>query len=162
MVGFDVRAWGNGGWAKRQEALTRLRDEGLALAGEDLPENGWVVLQRWMVQNCKLSPREILALPNALIRREGMERYGLDRMAREGHGEKIATDETGALWKFPGESKNQPMMILEVVNSSPEPDGTFAHYFLRVPPTMTVPKQAVAWTFDVTDGWEEFKMAVQT
>ncbi|MEZ0259490.1 MAG: DUF6745 domain-containing protein [Alphaproteobacteria bacterium] len=38
---------------------------------------------------------------------------------------------------------------LHVVNSTPEPDGTFKEYKLRVPPWMQTPVQAVAWTFDM-------------
>ncbi len=37
--------------------------------------------------------------------------------------------------------------MVKVVNSAPEPDGTFKDYFLRVPPTMQTARQAVAWTF---------------
>lgn len=36
-------------------------------------------------------------------------------------------------------------------NSTPEPDGTFRDYFLRVPPGMVRAKQAVAWTFGVSE-----------
>jgi len=132
MLGYDARSWEGRRWDRRDRALRRLRAEGLVLPTEDMPENGWVVLQRWMVQNCKLTPKEILALPNALIRREGIEKYGFDRMVRQGHAEHIATDELGTLWRFPGESKGEPFVVVEVENKTPEPDGTLAHYFLRV------------------------------
>jgi len=162
MLGWDRRTWGAWNQRSMQPALRRLRDQGLVLESESMPDNGWVVLQRWMVLNLDLSPQEILALPNALIRREGMEKYGFDRMVREGFAEHIATDETGSLYRFPGERKAEPLIILKVVNKTREPDGTFAEYFLRVPPTMTIPKQAVAWTFNVTEDWESFAMVVET
>ena len=38
--------------------------------------------------------------------------------------------------------------MVKVVNSTPEYDGTFKDYFLRVPPEMTRARQAIAWTFD--------------
>nr|WP_175438982.1 hypothetical protein [Streptomyces vilmorinianum] len=31
--------------------------------------------------------------------------------------------------------------------TTPEPDGTFRTYWLRVPPEMTTARQGVAWTF---------------
>jgi hypothetical protein len=161
MNGYHPRRDG-WSWNARERALRDLRAQGLVKDGESLPENGWVTLQRWMVQNCNLTPAEIIALPNALIRREGMERYGFDRMIREGFGEHIRTDELGSLYRFPGERKGEPLVVLKVTNKTREPDGTFADYFLRVPPTMTIPKQAVAWSFNVTDGWEDFTMVVET
>jgi hypothetical protein len=38
--------------------------------------------------------------------------------------------------------------MVKVINSTPEPDGRFKDYFLRVPPMMVRARQAVAWTFD--------------
>ena len=34
---------------------------------------------------------------------------------------------------------------------SPEPDGTFRTYFLRVPPTVTTARGGIAWTFDLSE-----------
>jgi hypothetical protein len=41
--------------------------------------------------------------------------------------------------------------MLEVVNSTPEPDDSFKDYFLRVPPNARTAREAVAWTFDVPE-----------
>ena len=41
--------------------------------------------------------------------------------------------------------------MVEVVNSTPEPDGTWKTYFLRVPPTTTTATAAVAWTFGMAE-----------
>ena len=40
---------------------------------------------------------------------------------------------------------DEPIVMLEVVNRSREPDGTFKHYFLRVPPTMRKSRHAWNW-----------------
>ena len=50
------------------------------------------------------------------------------------------------LWQAerPGED---PLAVVEVVNSTPEPDGTHRSYWLRVPPGLRDPRTAVAWTF---------------
>jgi hypothetical protein len=37
--------------------------------------------------------------------------------------------------------------MIEVVNSTPEPDGTRRHHWLRVPPATRTCRAAVAWTF---------------
>ena len=165
MTGESLRNISPWNWwtqDRRRRVTRQLREEGLVLRGEQLPDNGWVILQRWMVLHEDLTPAEILALPNTLIRREGMEKYGLEQMVEEGFGEFVSEDSFGKLWRFPGERKNEPLMMAEVVNSTPEPDGSFAHYFLRVPPNMEWPQQAIAWSFGVTEGWEDFKMVVET
>ena len=41
----------------------------------------------------------------------------------------------------------EDIYLLEVVNRTPEPDGSFKHYYLRVPPQISKAKEAVAWTF---------------
>lgn len=42
---------------------------------------------------------------------------------------------------------DEPLTMVKVINSTPEPDGKYKEYFLRVPPTMKTPEEAVAWTF---------------
>jgi hypothetical protein len=46
----------------------------------------------------------------------------------------------------------EPVTYVEVVNSTPEPDGTRRTYFLRVPPTVQSAREAVAWTFALDGG----------
>ena len=41
-------------------------------------------------------------------------------------------------------------MVVEVENSTPEPDGSRRTYFLRVPPATRTAREAVAWTFSMT------------
>ena len=45
---------------------------------------------------------------------------------------------------------DETLVMVKVVNSTEEPDGTFKDYFLRVPPTMRTSHEAVAWTFNKT------------
>jgi hypothetical protein len=42
---------------------------------------------------------------------------------------------------------------VKVLNATPEPDGTFQDYYLRVPPDVESAREAVAWTFDMEDGY---------
>jgi hypothetical protein len=44
-------------------------------------------------------------------------------------------------------NREEPLVMVELMNSTPEPEGYHKTYFLRVPPTMTDVREAVAWTF---------------
>jgi hypothetical protein len=50
--------------------------------------------------------------------------------------------------------------MVQVVNATPEPDGSARSYWLRVPPDMRTAREAVAWTFALGEG--EYAPAVQT
>lgn len=62
------------------------------------------------------------------------------------------TDETGTLWRkeWPAEARIAPEAWIEVTNSTPEPDGTFARYMIRVRPDVKTAREAVASTFGLT------------
>jgi hypothetical protein len=46
------------------------------------------------------------------------------------------------------------------LNCSPEPDGTFKVYTLRVPPTVRTAREAVAWTFNLPT--EQYRPRIET
>ena len=50
--------------------------------------------------------------------------------------------------------------MVEVRNSTPEPDGSVRTYFLRVPPTTRSARAAVAWTFGLNGA--AYEPAVET
>jgi hypothetical protein len=66
---------------------------------------------------------------NAEVRRAMIERYGREKYLREGGGEKVQTDAFGTLWRKP-QSGADPIVCVEVLNSTPEPDGSVKTYFL--------------------------------
>lgn len=108
-----------------------------------------------------LSPEEITvakirAERNAEIRRVMVERYGYKRFMKDSGARKIAEDRYGTLWQNSIDS----LTMVEVVNGTKEPDGTFKHYWLRVPPTMRTPTEAVAWTYGLRP--EQYKPKVRT
>jgi hypothetical protein len=96
---------------------------------------------------------------NAEIRRVMLEHYGYDRYLRDAGARKLGSDETGTLWylDLPGD---EPLVMVEVVNSTPEPDGTSRIYWLRVPPRTRSAREGVAWTFGLTA--EEYQPLIQT
>jgi hypothetical protein len=89
---------------------------------------------------------------SAEFRRMLLERYGA-RYLRECGDTPIAEDEHGRLWRFAPttgdgwQSRFEPTVVLEVENSTLEPDGSRRRYYLRVPPQMQSAHEAVAWTF---------------
>lgn len=62
-----------------------------------------------------------------------------------------ASDRIGILWRRES-SAVHAWAAVEVVNGTPEPDGSRKHYFLQVPPNLTTPTEAVAWTYGLTAG----------
>jgi hypothetical protein len=108
--------------------------------------HGLVVDARLIEEPESISIEEIDSCANAELRRVLIERYGQARYLQDSGAEKIHQDECGTLFRkdIPGD---EPLLMVKVVNSSPEPDGSFKDYFLRVPPESQTAKQAVAWTF---------------
>ncbi|WP_338894476.1 DUF6745 domain-containing protein [Streptomyces sp. TG1A-60] len=96
-----------------------------------------------------LTPAEIRAEENAELRRVMLEHYGYDRYLEESGAKPVHRDESGVLWRIalPGD---EDVVMVEVVNSTPEPDGTSRTYWLRVPPTTTTAREGVAWTFGLS------------
>lgn len=98
---------------------------------------------------------------NVEVRRVMLERMGFDRYVREAGGRVIAEDDYGRLWRcrlppderwlaFVGLEDSEPLVFVEVENATRAPDGSARRYFLRVPPTVRTPHEAVAWTFGLS------------
>ncbi|GAA2105842.1 DUF6745 domain-containing protein [Actinomadura alba] len=96
-----------------------------------------------------LTGERIATEANAEMRRVMLEHYGYDRYLAETGAQPVHQDETGVLWRIdlPGD---EPVVMVEVVNSTPEPDGTSRTYHLRVPPRTRTAREGVAWTFGVS------------
>ncbi|MFC4912632.1 DUF6745 domain-containing protein [Actinomadura gamaensis] len=85
---------------------------------------------------------------NAELRRVMLEIFGYDRYLAETGAEPLHRDETGVLWRI-DLAGDEPVVMVEVVNSTPEPDGAYRQYYLRVPPSTRTAREGVAWTFGV-------------
>lgn len=124
---------------------------------------GYPAVQDIIARRKSIPFEVILTIPNVTIRRDAIQRYGFERLVKEKRAEKMAEDDFGILWRVP-QRGDEDMVFVEVINSTPEPDGSFAHYFLRVPPDMETPHQAVAWSFGVPteEEWKNFRIEVAT
>lgn len=93
----------------------------------------------------------IYAEPNTEVRRVMIELYGQDRYICDSNARLINedVDQLGhprKLWRASFDD-DEPLVMVELVNSTPEPDGTHKTYWLRVPPTTRTAHEAVAWSF---------------
>jgi hypothetical protein len=140
--------------------------EGPALAYPDgfaIWADHGVSVPEWLVTDPgRLAVEHIDAEENAEVRRVMIERFGAERLVREGGATLLHEDATGRLWRreLPGGRWGDPVVMVEVVNSTPEPDGSHRTYFLRVPPITRTATAAVAWTFGLRES--EYAPARQT
>jgi hypothetical protein len=134
----------------RDEAGRLDRSDGPALAYPDgfalYAWRGMPVPAAFLDELSSLTPERIRAETNAELRRVMLEHYGYDRYLADSRAEPVHRDETGILWRI-SLPDDEDILTVEVVNSTPEPDGTSRTYWLRVPPTTRTAKQGVAWTF---------------
>ncbi|MFJ7327267.1 DUF6745 domain-containing protein [Streptomyces cyaneofuscatus] len=107
---------------------------------------GMPVPADFLAELASLTPQRIREEENAELRRVMLEYYGYDRYLTESGAEPVHRDETGILWRIALDGDEDVVMV-EVVNSTPEPDGTHRTYWLRVPPATRTAKDGVAWTF---------------
>jgi hypothetical protein len=107
----------------------------------------------------RLTVGSILQEPDVEARRVMVERYGAGRFLRGAGAIREHTDDWGTLWRLDLVDE-EPLVMVEVLNSTPEPDGSFTTYWLRVPPTVGTAREGVAWTFAM--GWDDYDPRVQT
>ncbi|WP_405675150.1 hypothetical protein OG292_04675 [Streptomyces sp. NBC_01511] len=126
------------------------RGDGPALAYPDgfalYAWRGMPVPAGFLAELTTLDPARIRAEENAELRRVMLEHYGYDRYLAESGAKPMDKDETGILWRI-ALADDEDVVMVEVVNSTPEPDGTSRTYWLRVPPNTRTAKEGVAWTF---------------
>lgn len=139
-------------------------DTGPAIAWPD----GWGV---WAIHGVRV-PRQVVEAPhtltlaqvnaeeNAEVRRVMIDRFGVGRFMRESGAVLVDEDvEWGRLWRLDGDG-DEPRVMVEVVNSTLEADGSSKRYWLRVPPDMVSAHGAVAWTFGLDPA--EYRPVQQT
>jgi hypothetical protein len=123
---------------------------------------GLRVPERIVMHPGGISFRDIQTEPNVEVRRIMLERMGHARYLQKSGAELVSHDETGALWQsmFTSYGRLHQLRFVEVVNGTREADGSYKHYFLRVPPNVTTARQAVAWTYGLTA--EEYEPLIRT
>ena len=101
---------------------------------------------------------------NAEVRRVLMEMYGQEKYLKDTGAFVINEGRDGRkLWMRPqadDEETGIPLVMVELINSTPEPDGTHKHYFLRVAPNIRNADEAVASTFRM--GSDDYDPRIET
>ncbi|WP_075736898.1 DUF6745 domain-containing protein [Streptomyces acidiscabies] len=137
----------------RDEAGRLDRGDGPALAFPDgfalCAWRGMPVPPDFLDELRTLVPQRIQAEENAELRRVMLEFYGYERYLTDSGAQPVHRDETGVLWRIEM-GIDEPVVMVEVVNSTPEPDGSRNVYWLRVPPRTRTAREGVAWTFGLS------------
>jgi hypothetical protein len=109
-----------------------------------------VVIPRWLIENPeRIALKMIDHEQNVQIRRCMIEIMTPERYVAQGGAVRVAEDETGVLWRKTWLSADA-WAAVEVINATPEPDGTRRHFFLQVPAHMRTAREAVAWTYGLS------------
>jgi hypothetical protein len=106
-----------------------------------------------------ITVKHIESEANAEVRRVMVGRMGMEKFVQESGLKPIHSDDFGTLYRK-DLANDEPVVVVKVRNSTPEPDGSVKNYFLRVPPSMKRAREAVAWTFAMKE--EEYLPSVQT
>lgn len=124
--------------------------------------DGVAVPSRIFDRDHQLTAHEILRTENQEVRRVFLERLGLHRFLQELAAEEVEADDFGVLYRvLPGERNRDPLFDIEeselrfvkVKNSTPEPgtEAVFKEYLLQVPEATRTPREAVAWSFGLSE-----------
>jgi len=108
--------------------------------------HGVEVPEHVVLEPSKITVKEIETEQNVEVRRVMMEKYGQSRFLLDSGAKEIHKDDWGILYskEVP---EDEPLVMVKVVNSTPEPDGSHKDYFIRVPPDTTTARAGVSWTF---------------
>lgn len=94
-----------------------------------------------------ITAQQVLAEQNAEVRRVMIDRMTPERFLGELDAEPVQQDDYGKLWRVEL-ADDEPLVMVELDNSTVEPDGSTKTYFLRVNPECRTALEAVSWTFD--------------
>lgn len=126
------------------------------------------LLPAWLVTSPhRVTVQHIEREQNVEMRRLLLEAMGIESYLSKSKAKEIGQDDTGILWQRALSTREQewrpelqPMTFVEVINGTPEPDGRFKRYFLRVPPWVQSAREGVAWTYGL--GENEYRPTLRT
>ena len=118
----------------------------------------------WIEEDCVLHPERISVERierehNVEVRRVLIGLYGHARYLKDSGATLVHQDARGKLW-CKTRAEDTDLVMVEVVNATPEPDGSVRTYFLRVPPHLKTASDAVAWTFGLRSS--EYHPSIET
>jgi len=90
----------------------------------------------WIVETPeKITVRGIQQQQNVEIRRVMLERYGTARYIQDAGAKALDASDYGTLYRIEV-ADDEPIVMVRLVNSTPEPDGSAKEYWLRCEPEL--------------------------
>jgi hypothetical protein len=103
----------------------------------------------------KMTADQIEKETNLEVRRVMIDAYGREKFILDSNSKIVHSDDFGVLYRK-DLVDDEALMMVKVVNSTPEPDGSFKDYFIRVDPNayagLKTARAAVASTWRKEDG----------
>jgi hypothetical protein len=125
----------------------------LAMSDCRVPASRWpraMVRRSFRLHPGRIDLAAVRAEPDPDLRRVLIARFGPERIMAAPAARLLAQAAFGRLWRF-DDFDGVALMMVEVRNATPEPDGSHRMYWLRVPEPVRSPRAAVAWTFGLTE-----------
>jgi hypothetical protein len=129
--------------------------------GDGIPVYAWkgvVIPGRLIERSDLIDVRTIDAAHDPQVRRCMIDILTPQKFVEQGGAHRIMQDDAGVLWRQ--RWRWEAWAAVEVVNGSPEPDGTYKRYFLQVPPTVRTPREGVAWTYGLSE--RQYRPVIRT
>jgi hypothetical protein len=92
-------------------------------------------------------------------RRLFIDAYGIEKYVLNTKSKIVAKNGETVIYRNRRKWNDEPIVLIKLKNSTPEPDGSYKYYFLRIPPRFGRRswlktdsehiKDAIAWTFDM-------------
>ncbi|HST13870.1 MAG TPA: hypothetical protein VLJ44_03335 [Gaiellaceae bacterium] len=101
-------------------------------------------------RRASITYEQIAAEENVARRELLIALYGYDGLLEKGPSILMDDDVSGRLWQVPIQGV-EAVAFVEVLNATVETSGERRRFFLRVPPNMRTTREAVAWTFGLTE-----------
>jgi hypothetical protein len=113
-----------------------------------------VEVPAWMIEHPEsIKPSKIGDTFNPILRNAMIDIVTPERFIASGEPSRVSKDDTGVLWRRIWNHRGVTIgswCAVEVVNASPEPNGSHKKYVLRVPSHLRTAREAVAWTYGMT------------
>jgi len=113
-----------------------------------------VQVPAWMIEHSEwITASQIADTFDPILRNTMIDIMTPERFIATGSPSRVSKDATGVLWrKFWGHRGITigSWSAVEVVNATPEPDGSYKRYVLTVPSQVRTAQEAVAWTYGLS------------
>ena len=149
--------------SQKPETLNRNNSNGaseVSISFDEWMKNGGPYLAENLPKEFINEPYEILF--GYKDRREDLveDNGGMKKIMNLVKKEHVHSDDFGELFRVFYKRGNRYYYFVKVINGTPEPDGSYAEYFLEVPPDMETAKEAVAWTYGLHP--DDYNLIIRT